>query len=216
MPAYDLTHIPGREHYSTQYLQDGRIFSYAHQIQSVLSFKPKTIIEVGAGGGMVTNALRTAGITVTTIDVQPDLNPDLTAPVTDLPLSDAQVDVSLCCQVLEHLPFTEFERALRELWRVCRRGMVISLPDASPFYEIHLRLPKLPKISWHGSRHRDPGDSWRRMKWDSSGHYWEIGYSETSLHTVMNSMHRVVKMSPKTWRVPEKHYHRFFCFQKTK
>lgn len=207
--------VPGAEHYSLSYLSKDRIFSYAHQIDSVLSLKPRCVVEVGAGGGMVTAALRATGMEVTTVDVQRELNPDIVASVTHLPFDDNQLDVALCCQVLEHLPFDQFKPALRELWRVSRLGVIVSLPDASPYYEVRLRLPKLSRIHWSASRHKEPGAYWRRWKWDGSGHYWEIGYSETPLKLVANAIVDVVGgVRVRTWRAPENPYHRFFSIAK--
>jgi SAM-dependent methyltransferase len=53
--------------------------------------------------------------------------------VTDLPLGDGAFDVALCAQVLEHLPWADVPRALRELARVSRTGVVLTVPDVSPF-----------------------------------------------------------------------------------
>ena len=63
--------VPGRQHYSRKYLEGGRIFSYAHQIETVLNFNPNHVLEVGMGTGMVAAALRAIGIRVTTLDIQP-------------------------------------------------------------------------------------------------------------------------------------------------
>ena len=61
-PEHDLSEIPTSENYSLSYLQKGRVFSYAHQINSVLSLEPKLVLEVGIGNGIVSSVLRTVGI----------------------------------------------------------------------------------------------------------------------------------------------------------
>lgn len=206
----DLSAVPGRAHYSRNYIRDGRLFSYAHQLRAVLGFEPATVLEVGVGAGVVTAALRAMGVDVTTMDVQPELTPDCVASVTALPLRDKQYDAAVCCQVLEHLPFDAFGAALKELRRITRKGLVVSLPDATPHYEVRLVLPKLPKISWSGTRAKDPGADWKSRKWEANGHYWEIGYEGCNLRTVRNAMVNSGWQIPKTWRVPEMPYHRFF------
>ena len=116
MPQQDLSRVPGQEHYTAKYVLGGRLFSYAHQMDAVLLHEPKTVLEVGPGPGMVTAALRAIGVQVTTVDIQAELKPDVVASVTDLPFEDNSFDVSMCCQVLEHLPFdlpTTIEEALR-------------------------------------------------------------------------------------------------------
>ena len=159
---------------------------------------------------MVTAALRSVGLEVTTADVQPELNPDVVASVTDLPFHDGQFDVALCCQVLEHLPFDQFESSLCELWRCCRLGLVVSLPDSSPHYEVRLRLPKVHQFHWIGTRRRDPGTEYKRRKWELDGHYWEIGYRECALREVESALRAATNASVETWRVSDNKYHRFF------
>lgn len=149
---HDISKIQGREHYSLDYFRDGRVFSYAHQIDSVLSFEPKSVLEIGIGIGMVTAALRSVGIKVITLDYQEELKPDIITSVTQIPLEENSIDVSLCCQVLEHLPFDMFESAVRELARVSSKGVVLSLPDITPHYEIRLRLPKFGLYHWTSTR----------------------------------------------------------------
>src|SRR5439155_2642894 len=48
-------------------------------------------------------------------------------------VADGAVDVALCGQVLEHLPWSDVPRALGELARVSRKGVVLTVPDVSPF-----------------------------------------------------------------------------------
>ena len=50
-----------------------------------------------------------------------------------MPVEDGAYDAIVCSQVLEHLPFEDVERALAELARVARVGLVVSVPDATPW-----------------------------------------------------------------------------------
>jgi SAM-dependent methyltransferase len=118
---------------SRAYLTKERVCSFWHQSDEVLALEPASVLEVGPGPGVVTGWLREAGLDVTTLDFAADVEPDVTAPVTRIPLPDGHVDVALCAQVLEHLPWDDVPRALRELARVSRRGVVLTVPDVSPF-----------------------------------------------------------------------------------
>jgi SAM-dependent methyltransferase len=121
-------------HYRTDaYNTKERLCSMWHQLDEVRSFGPSTVLEVGPGNGMVTGWLRDRGIAVTTVDIDATCGPDDLASVTALPYDDAAFDVALCCEVLEHLPFDAVPRALRELRRVARTGVVISVPDERPW-----------------------------------------------------------------------------------
>jgi SAM-dependent methyltransferase len=122
------------EHYSERaYNSKERICSYWHQVDEVLGLGARSALEVGPGAGIVTDWLRRAGIEVTTLDMDPAVAAKLEGSVTAVPLGDAAVDAALCCQVLEHLPFDQVEAALAELGRVVRLGVVISVPDATPW-----------------------------------------------------------------------------------
>lgn len=213
MSQADLTHIPGRSHYSRSYFQGNRIFSYAHQIKSLISFEPNRVLEIGVGAGVVSAALRAMGITVSTVDIQPELKPDIVASVTGLPIDDGAFDVGLCCQVLEHLPFECFVPAIKELLRVARKGVVISLPDVSRRGFISAKLPKIPEFRW----------SWRlphlrplpmpKQRLQLDGHYWEIGYKGFPLSRIMSAIHDAGGAIASTWRVPELPWHRFFVLK---
>jgi SAM-dependent methyltransferase len=123
-----------REHYySRAYNSKERICSFWHQVDEVLEMEADDALEIGPGSGFVTNWLRKAGVRVTTLDLDPELKPDLIGSVTDIPLGDDEVDAAVCCQVLEHLPFEQAAPALAELGRVTRKGVVISLPDVRPW-----------------------------------------------------------------------------------
>ena len=147
------------------------------------------------------------------MDLQSELKPDIVASVTDLPLADNSVDVSLCCQVLEHLPFDLFAVAMKELARVATLGVVLSLPDARPHYEIRLRLPKLGSFKWAGTRPYHVPKKRRDAVWESSGHYWEVGYRETPLTRVLGVLRANGLTVTRTWRVSENPYHRFFVLR---
>jgi SAM-dependent methyltransferase len=125
---------------SREYNVKERFASFWHQVDEVLSLDARSVLEVGPGSGLVTEALRRAGVEVTTIDVDPAVNPDMVGSVTDIPVADGSVDVALCSEVLEHVPWNDAVQALRELRRVARFGVVVSIPDVTPYAGIRLPL----------------------------------------------------------------------------
>ena len=110
-----------------------RFCSYWHQIDEVLKLEGRSVLEVGPGGGLVTSELQRRGIDVLTLDIDHELAPDVIGSITAIPLPDGAVDVALAAQVLEHLPLDEVVTALSELARVSRIGVVVSVPDQTPF-----------------------------------------------------------------------------------
>lgn len=210
-----LVNLPGRDHYSSQrnYLRSGRIYSYASQIATTIDQSPANVLEVGTGPGIVAASLRAIGIKVVTLDMQKELEPDLIGSVTNIPASDNSFDVCLCCQVLEHLPFGQFGIAVKELRRVARNALVLSIPDGTPCYYFSAKLPKIPQFRWEFSRFRFRLPTIPTNRMESMGHFWEIGYKGSSLKHVK----QIIKMNgwkmERSWRVPELVWHRFFLLK---
>ncbi len=214
MTSHDLAHIPGRSHYSLKYFQSGRVFSCAHQIDTVLSFEPRRVLEVGVGAGVVAAALRAMGIDVTTVDIQPELKPDIVGSVTELPVDDGAFDVVLCSQVLEHLPFDQFVPALGELRRVARRGAVVSVPDVTRSGFIAAKLPRMRRFSIWWTLPRLRPRAVPQSRFESSGHYWEIGFRGYPPAGIRRAMRRAGWAIASDWRVPELPWHHFYRLKK--
>ena len=210
MSEQDLGLVPGKNHYAALYVSGGRLFSYAHQMNALLKYDPKTVLEIGPGPGMVTAALRAIDVEVTTVDVQSELEPDVVASVTDLPFEDDAFDVSMCCQVLEHLPLAQFVPSLRELGRVSRKSVVVSLPDCTVGYRLGGKIPKVRAFELNWSRARRSNDADRARKLERDGHYWEIGYPDITTKHVASLFAEASLRVDRSWRVPELPYHRFF------
>ena len=50
--------------------------------------------------------------------------------IDQLPFADREFDCVVACEVIEHLPFTAYQAALRELARVARQTVLITVPAA--------------------------------------------------------------------------------------
>jgi SAM-dependent methyltransferase len=197
-----------KEHYNFgKYTTPGRWMSHYHQIRSILRFAPKSVLEIGVGDGVLRAYLqRNADMTYTSADIAADLQPDIVASVTALPVPDQSHDVTCAFQVLEHLPFEEVPKALAELCRVARKGVVISLPHNGPSFAFLLRLPLLPALRWAckiplPQRHTFDGE-----------HYWEIGKRGYPLSRVRRMLRGVADIESE-FLVFENPYHRFFLLR---
>ncbi len=49
----------------------------------------------------------------------------------------------MCCEVLEHIPFSCFEDIIRQLAGICTGTLILSVPDRSIRFRILLKVPKL-------------------------------------------------------------------------
>lgn len=152
-----------------QYVPESRWQSYWQQINQALSFSPKSILVIGVGDGVVVDYLKNYVENVQTLDIDTDLNPDIVASVTNMPIADNSFDVVMCAEVLEHIPFDEFKKALSEIKRVTRKNVIISLPHFGPAVKLSFKIPFLKEVKFafkipYAKQHVLGGQ-----------HFWEIG-----------------------------------------
>jgi SAM-dependent methyltransferase len=163
-------------YYTTaKYASLNRFISYQNQIDAVRSAAPETILFIGVGDGIVPDFLRKGGYTVTTLDFDALLAPDVVADVRQLPFADGSFDAVCVFEVLEHLPFEDSERALAEIARVSKRTVLISVPHRRTGFECIVRFPFIKTIIGREYLRipilvpiRFPGFA------ESGQHYWEI------------------------------------------
>ncbi|MCK5021966.1 MAG: class I SAM-dependent methyltransferase [Candidatus Pacebacteria bacterium] len=169
-----------------KYLQKGYIhkprwYSFYHQYQNIFNLNPKNVLEIGVGGGIVANILRENNIDITTIDNDPETNPDIIGSVLEIPLKDYSFDMVVAFEILEHLPFESFSIALKEMRRVARKNIIISLPDHGKSL---LRLTlKIPFIKEKNIQLRIPAIN-NKKYWKPSGHHWEMGNIDYSYNKI--------------------------------
>ena len=159
------------------YLGIGRFLSSHQQLTSVLKLAGgesiDTIAEIGIGNVFTSALLRNFGFNLTTIDFDPNLNPNIVCSVTELPRKvKQQFDLVLCFEVLEHLRFNDFSTALQNIAAITRSYLIMSLPYAGLTFKIHLYLSKYGERQLNIIK-RTP------LFWKShvfnGGHYWEPG-----------------------------------------
>jgi hypothetical protein len=205
-----LTGIPERAHYDAKYLGTNfvRLASYRVQLALAMRTDPRSVLVVGKGDGIVQDLLERTGMQIATLDIQPDLKPTYVGSVDAIPLPEESYDVVLCCQVLEHMPFDRFVTALRELGRVAKSRVIVSLPDIRRFVSLRISAPKL-KIDWQVNlpQVRAPRISQERL--EVHGHYWEIGFHGTSFKDVLKGFVEARLNVLQTRRVSDLPWHTF-------
>ncbi len=198
------------QHYYKNYDSKKRFCSYWHQINEITSHNPLSILEIGIGNGFVSKYLTQNGFNVVTLDLDRELFPDIVSSILNIPFSEKSFEIVACYEVLEHLPYFYFKKALIELYRVSSSFVIISIPDSNTAYRLYIQIPKfglfkkiveIPKIK--KINHHFDGQ-----------HYWEIGKANYSLEIISNTINEVGFKIEKTYRVFEMPYHRFFVLRR--
>jgi ubiquinone/menaquinone biosynthesis C-methylase UbiE len=201
----------GREHYGAGYENRRRFVSYFNQTELVRQAAPERVLEVGIGSGFLARHLRAGGLRVSTVDFDPTLAPDTVGSVTALPFPASAFDVVCCFETLEHLPFSDFVPALRELARVSSRRVLLSLPDVTPYFRLVLALGRRTRTL---DRAFDTLALFPRAHRFDGQHHWEIGKRGTSLRTVRQAIASVGLRLERSFRDYDDPHHRLFSCSK--
>lgn len=205
---------PIMNHYAqSSYNTRERYYSYVEQIVETMRLAPQRVVEVGIGSSFFTRALRNYGVEVLTADYDANLRPDVVADVTALPFRAECADVSVCFQVLEHLPFDRFAQGLSELARVSREWVFFSVPDMRSALRFNvgrgLNLQQTKQKLWSGFPPRRP----RPHVYDGV-HYWEIGKMGTSEAQILKTIAECGLETVRHYRLYLHPYHHFFLLRK--
>lgn len=130
------------------------------RVYETISLIPKdvnSILEVGCGDGRIINPLVKRYEKVYGLDISPKALETVEAlkiegRIENLPFEENNFDIVLCCEVLEHLPFKIYEKALQEIERVAKKYILISVPNNE---DIELSKTRCPYCGclFHPHRH---------------------------------------------------------------
>lgn len=198
-----------KSHYGFEkYMSKQRWISVWHQLDEVIKLRPESVLEIGPGPGLFKSAGVALGLNIKTLDPDPELSPDYLGSADDLSYPDKAFDVTCAFQVLEHMPFDVSMKALAEMCRVSRKGVVISLPQTGRCWPNTLSFPHTRKFEFIL---RNPFRKPEPHQFDGE-HYWEIDKAGYQLKAVMSAMKATTPQNSnmRTYRVHENPYHRFF------
>ncbi len=198
------------EYFSGQYFSLSQLSSFIHQLNLIRSMNPISAVEIGIGNGFVSTFLRNAGIPMVTADINPALDPDICAPLSRVASQLSQkADLTICCEVLEHMPLDELDDNLDSLAAIGNR-LFLTLPNSYRCWGISgfINLPKL------GARLFDLNIDipWRRPV-EGSPHFWEVGYNRQCSRKAIENRLRTRYKTVRSGRFALNPYHIYFVCQ---
>lgn len=192
-----------------------RFISYFYQVDSVSSLNNvKKVLEIGPGSKLVANELKNSGYEVITCDFDESVKPDIVADVRALPFSESQFDCIMACQILEHIPFEDFENVMKSFSIISGKYVIISLPRRHTGFEIVVKIPFIYTLFKRTFFNisllfpvRFPGFK------ESDQHYWEIDFWTTRTKDVESVLKKYFTIEKKFRPVLNK-YHQFYVLKK--
>ena len=195
-----------KEHYYNKYDTLKRFISYHKQIELIKNTGNNKVLEIGKGNGFLCDYLKKNNFDISTCDIDKDLNPDILSPITNIKSKDNNFDVVCAFEVLEHIPFKDFEIAIKELRRVSSDYVIVSIPYPKIPFEFIYQLPL-----FKGWFRLGIPLFWKRFK-PSEEHFWEIGWKGYSLKIIRNILKKEFKIESEC-ECMYNTYHHFFVLR---
>jgi len=194
-----------------QYLNIERWSSYWYQIDLILAYCPKSILEIGVGDKVVGSYLKAnfPDVVYKSFDNDEKLHPDILGSIENYAFPAGQYDLVCAFEVLEHLPFEKFPAILTKLKRASREYVIISLPRWGRHFSLEIRLPFFGEIKCQYKFNFFPIEH----KFDGQ-HFWEIGKKGYSLKKVKENIALSGLKIVKDFMAFESPYHHFFILKK--
>lgn len=175
-------------------------FRYFFIVKELIRLKPKNILEIGAGNEIVKNCLLKIIKEYKVMDINQKLKPDILSDIREFRQElKEKFDCVICAEVLEHIPFSDLERSLTNIYAYLVKGgkAIITIPHRrarvmiiTPLsYEkpVIITLPFWLKGSWKSFYRQII----RKKIWIDPHHYWEIGDGKIEIKNVEIVMKKV-------------------------
>lgn len=206
-----------KDEYYEDYDNLGRFISYFYQINNVKRLNPKTILEIGVGNKTVYNYLKN-NYEIKSCDFDKELNPDFNEDIRDLSNIKEKFDIVIACEVLEHIPWKDFNKAIFELYKISNKNVIISIPKMSADFEIIMKFPYVGKIikkPFIRLLFQIPSRFIPKKIKMCEEHYWELERKNYSISKIRNSIKKYFKIKNELNPVLNSNHH-FFILEKNK
>jgi len=116
-------------------------------IASLVPEDSNSVLEVGCGDGLIINMVtgtgrETMGLDLSESGIKGVRGPATLGSVSELPFEDASWDAVIASEVIEHIPEEDYRRSLREIGRVSRSCIIVSVPNNENFERNMTKCPR--------------------------------------------------------------------------
>jgi len=143
---------------------------YWHQLKLMEGVveKDDTVVEIGVGSGFLSNYLRSKGVQVITLDVDPNKAPDIFIDAVDF-YPKRSFDFLCAFEVFEHMEFHEMGQIIDNIGGKLKKGCFVSVPSLrKSLVRLDARLPIFHCIKFDITM--------PKRTITSKHHHWELGF----------------------------------------
>ena len=187
------------------------------------------VLEVGPGLGILKTMLSNYSYEYVSLDIDESNKPGINADVRKIPLAESSVDLICAFQILEHLPYEDFIKALAEISRVSRRYIYISLPCNTSsvrfcfalknnlrfLNRLSFKIEKLSVFNMWPKKDKDEAELLRRPD-KKNPHYWEVGTKSFPKKRIIEAIESLGLRVLKDFHNPYNPYHWHILMKKQK
>ena len=201
--GHDLVDTFYHNAYSFNMAQFLQYYFQVSQILSLPKSKLSSILEIGPGLGHLENMLDKYDYQYLSLDIDEQNKPNIVGDVRNIQLDDNSIDMVCAFQMLEHIPYSQFLLALKEMSRVSRRYVYISIPcnissfrldidfniNVRYFSRFSFRLEKFIPFILINKIDKDEKELLKRVD-IKNPHFWEVGtksFSKTKILEVFKT-----------------------------
>lgn len=200
---FGIQHNP-LDYYTPNYLSPDRMSSYSYQYSLALETGACTFLNIGSANSILKYLLEKNDVHVIDLDLDWNTKPNVSAALPFLPFSDKSIDVVMCFQILEHLPLIMFGATIKELKRVAKEFILLSLPDQT--------ITNSQRLKYFIYKTFNRPVEWNiyKLRQIDTEHFWEIGHSNISDFAIVNMIKNENLEIIKDFRNQNNRFHHFF------
>ncbi len=199
---------------AVEYLTKLRLISYYNQKRIIQSLGKSVhkILEIGIFNSLFSEILLREGYEVVRADFDPNLKPDIILDLkSDFQIEPNTFDAIVLFQVLEHIPYEYFERAVQKIAQATKKFVVISLPYNTAYFtlQFHFSFNQRPR-----SLLLQIPQFWSNQPYTPDEHCWEIGLKGYPKKRIVASLENAGLKLKREYQDPLYPYHYFFVLEK--